>query len=206
MKDLKLFEREFNLIQDMDLQIVVKSYFEEKVPLYFWFDGASSSGKFHPKFSQGEGGLVRHTKAVVAFAEELLQLPPYCDLTDEEKDCVIVACLVHDTIKYGDADIMNQAKYKSHAENGAKTFQEYATIICGYDVNYLIIQAITSHMGKWGKIKPSNDIDSCVHLADYIASRSFIDIPDIINEYAEIGKKYEIGEVIFYYGSEGEPE
>ena len=59
MKNIKLFEREINLIVDEDLRMAVKSYMEEAVPAYFWTDGASSSGKYHPQFAQGEGGLVR---------------------------------------------------------------------------------------------------------------------------------------------------
>ena len=205
MKDLKLFEREFNLIKNEDLRNTTEAYFDEKVPYYFWTDGASSSGKFHPQFSQGIGGLVRHTKAVVMFAEELLKMSPYCDLTDEEKEGVIVACLIHDTIKYGETDIMTKSKYKFHADNGAKAFQEFAITQCGYTPDKKILNAVRTHMGKWGIQKPACLMDDCVHLADYIASRNFIDIEKIRNEYAEVEKANEIGEVIFYYGSEGEP-
>ena len=74
MKNIKLFERELNLIVDEELRMITKAYLDEKVPPYFWEIGASSSGKYHPKFSQNDGGLVRHTKAVVMFAEELLRM------------------------------------------------------------------------------------------------------------------------------------
>ena len=101
MKNIKLFERELSLIVDEELRMQVKSYMEERVPDHFWTDGASSSGKFHPKFAQGVGGLVRHTKAVVMFAEELLRMRSYAYMKDEYKDFVIAACIVHDTMKYG---------------------------------------------------------------------------------------------------------
>ena len=90
MKNIKHFERELNLIVNEDLRMAVKSYMEEATPDYFWTDGASSSGKYHPKFSQGEGGLVRHTKAVVMFAEELLRMSSYAYMREEYKDYVIV--------------------------------------------------------------------------------------------------------------------
>ena len=64
MRNIKLFARELDLIVNDDLRMAVKSYMDEETPDYFWTDGASSSGKYHPQFSQGEGGLVRHTKAV----------------------------------------------------------------------------------------------------------------------------------------------
>ena len=86
MKNIKHFERELNLIVNEDLRMAVKSYMEEATPDYFWTDGASSSGKYHPKFSQGDGGLVRHTKAVVMFAEELLRMSSYSYMKDEYKD------------------------------------------------------------------------------------------------------------------------
>ena len=86
MKNIKLFERELELIVDEELRMVVKAYLLERVPDYFWTDGASSSGKYHPQFAQGEGGLVRHTKAVVMFAEELLRMSSYAYMRDSYKD------------------------------------------------------------------------------------------------------------------------
>mgnify|MGYP007130619309 CR=1 FL=1 len=99
MKDIKLFERELDLIVNEDLRMLTKAYLEERVADYFWEIGASSSGKYHPSFSQNVGGLVRHTKAVVMFAEELLRMNTYAYLNEEYKDYIIVACLVHDTCK-----------------------------------------------------------------------------------------------------------
>ena len=48
MRNIKLFEREINLIVDENLRMATKSYLEEATPDYFWTDGASSSGKYHP--------------------------------------------------------------------------------------------------------------------------------------------------------------
>ena len=74
---VKQFENEIALIQSEDYKMFAKFYFEEYVPNYFWNIGASSSGKYHPKFSQGMGGLVRHTKAVVLFCKELMSFLCY---------------------------------------------------------------------------------------------------------------------------------
>ena len=51
MRNIKLFERELNLIVDEELRMQVKSFLEEGTCDYFWEDGASSSGKYHPAFS-----------------------------------------------------------------------------------------------------------------------------------------------------------
>ena len=188
MKNIKLFEREINLIVDEDLRMAVKSYMEEAVPDYFWTDGASSSGKYHPQFSQGEGGLVRHTKAVVMFAEELLRMSSYAYMKEEYKDYVIAACIVHDTMKYG-IDKFDKAEYKNHAANAAYYFGEWCFANYGFVCSEFLLNAIRSHMGQWSterEDRPFTNIDRCVHLADYMASRSFIDIPQITEEWHNV--------------------
>lgn len=178
------FKRELDLIVNEDLRMMVKSYLEESVPEYFWEIGASSSGKFHPAFSQGKGGLVRHTKAVVMFAEELLRMSSYAFMRDEYKDYVIAACLVHDTAKYG-AKEYDKAEYKNHAPAAAVAFDTWC-ISLDYNCSEFLLNAIASHMGQWSTDRddrPFTNIDRCVHMADYMASRPFIDIPQIVEEY-----------------------
>ena len=178
------FKRELDLIVNEDLRMAVKSYLEESVPEYFWEIGASSSGKFHPAFSQGKGGLVRHTKAVVMFAEELLRMSSYAFMRDEYKDYVIAACIVHDTAKYG-AKEYDKAEYKNHAPAAAVAFDTWC-ISLDYDCSEFLLNAIASHMGQWSTDRddrPFTNIDRCVHMADYMASRPFIDIPQIVEEY-----------------------
>ena len=194
MRNIKLFEREINLIMDEELRMAVKSYMDEETPDYFWTDGASSSGKYHPKFSQGMGGLVRHTKAVVMFAEELLRMSSYAYMKDEYKDYVIAACILHDTCKYGIGEF-DKAEYKNHAANAAKAFAEYAEQVMDYKPSEFLLNAIRSHMGQWSTEKedrPFTAIDRCVHMADYMARRSFIDIPQITEEYNTIACEWAV--------------
>ena len=187
MKNIKHFEREIDLIVNEDLRMMVKSYMEEGTPNYFWTDGASSSGKYHPQFSQGEGGLVRHTKAVVMFAEELLRMSSYAYMRDEYKDYVIAACLIHDTAKYGMYEY-DKAQYKNHATLAAVAFDTWC-ISLDYDCSEFLLNAVASHMGQWSTEKedrPFTNIDRCVHMADYMASRSFINIPGIVEEWEKV--------------------
>ena len=51
----------------------------EGLPSYIWEVGASSTGKYHPAFSLGEGGLLRHTKVAVKIAKVLLENPTFGD-------------------------------------------------------------------------------------------------------------------------------
>ena len=41
------------------------------LPDYFYEIPASSTGKYHPSFSLGDGGLVRHVKAAMFFLEDM---------------------------------------------------------------------------------------------------------------------------------------
>lgn len=66
-------------------------------PAYFWQAPASSSGKNHPWWARTEGGLVRHTKAAVWVGLELLEAYPHYGRG--ERDALIVALLLHDTLK-----------------------------------------------------------------------------------------------------------
>ena len=185
MKNIKLFERELELIVDEELRMVVIAYLLERVPDYFWTDGASSSGKYHPQFAQGEGGLVRHTKAVVMFAEELLRMSSYAYMREEYKDYVIAACILHDTCKYGRREY-NKAEYKNHARNASVAFADWCWIEYGFQPSELLLNAMIAHMGQWSTEKEDRtftNIDRCVHMADYMASRSFIDIPAITEEW-----------------------
>ena len=191
MRTMKLFERELSLIKSESLRCAVYDYMNDPdyVPDYFWTDGASSSGKFHPKMSQGVGGLVRHTKAVVMFAEELLRMSSYAYMKEEFKDFVIAACIIHDTVKYGFDKEIDKSEYANHASNAAQSFAEFCFNNTNYEPHYLLLQAVRSHMGQWStdrEDRPFTSVDRCVHMADYMASRNFIDIPAITEEYHEI--------------------
>lgn len=192
MKNIKLFERELSLIVNEDLRMSVKAYLLDCTPAYFWTDGASASGKFHPKFSHGIGGLVRHTKAVVMFAEELLRMSSYAYMRDEYKDYVIAACILHDTKKYGMGQEIDKDEYKNHARNAAAAFAEFCDLHLDYTPSEFLLNAIAAHMGQWStdrEDRPFTSIDRCVHMADYMASRAFIDIPAITAEWDAVWKE-----------------
>jgi HD superfamily phosphohydrolase YqeK len=191
MNNSKFFEREINLIQSEDLRMFAKHYLNEWCPPYFWEIGASSSGKYHPQFSQGVGGLVRHTKAVVMFAEELLRMSSYMYMQDEHKDFVILACILHDTCKYGQSDY-DKSLYKDHAKNASALVNEAWFDYFGINASEFFLSAIRCHMGQWSERedRPFTNIDRCVHMADFLASRNFIDIPQVTVEYNEINDTF----------------
>ena len=187
MKTLKLFENEIKLIQSEDYRAFMRYYLEDVVPDYFWEIGASSTGKFHPKFSQGVGGLVRHTKAVVMFVEEQMRLNTYSFMLDEYKDYCYMAAIAHDTAKYCKKEY-DKKEYSKHSRNAMELMAEAWADWFKEDIPFLLANAIKSHMGQWSEKedRPFTNVDRCVHMADYMASRNFIDIPQITEEWNEI--------------------
>lgn len=188
MEKSEIFAKEIALIKDKTLQRFTRYYLDNWTPDIFWTTGASASGKFHPDFAKGEGGLVRHTKAVVMFCDELMKMSQWAYMTDARKDIAIMACIFHDTCKYGMTNEVNTAEYKNHAENAAvnvelawnEYFDRYNDPRVKYP--YELMQAIRSHMGQWSTNRddrPFTPVDRLVHLADYVASRNFLSIPEL---------------------------
>lgn len=183
-----LFKREIQLIQSEDYRDFVKWYFDTKVGKWFWASGASSSGKYHPVFAQGEGGLVRHTRSVAMVCEELMRLNTYWYMRDEYKDYARIACLLHDTCKYGAGDEICKDDYRNHGALAAGNVDKAWIEFFEEPAPELLTMAIRSHMGQWVENKedrPFTTLDRLVHLADYIASRSFWDIPTLTAEYEQ---------------------
>ena len=187
MNKSNYFEREIMNITDENLRAFVRYYFNNAVGSWFWLSGASASGKYHPAFTKGAGGLVCHTRAVVWVCEELLRMSTYSYMRTEYKDYARVACLLHDTCKYGTLDAEDKTCYRNHgrlaAENVEKHWNLFFTDI---PCPELLKMAIYSHMGQWVEDKedrPFTNLDRLVHLSDYIASRSFWDIPQLVEEY-----------------------
>jgi len=166
-----MFDEEIDYIEDRKLRKLAKRLVEG-MPSYFFDIPASSSGKYHPQYALGEGGLYRHTKAAVRIAISLLNLEQHAGLP---KDHIIIALIVHDAFKQG-------------AERTDRTVTEHPWLSSNYVRNFdyknkndlsLIASLIESHMGQWtGDIlpKPETDAQKFVHLCDYIASRKFIEV------------------------------
>ncbi len=177
----------------------------EGLPDYIWHVGASSTGKYHPAYSLGEGGLMRHQIAVVRFLNFFFELEQYnTKFTSREMDLMRVAGLVHDGRKSGEQADYERSKFTKFAHP-----IQMANVIRSFDGKYLnhdeiefIAKCIESHMGQWnvdrksGEVldKPTSDYQHFVHLADYLASRKDltmafdnyeqpkVELPDV-NEY-----------------------
>ena len=69
MNKVAILRNEIDFINDELLQEFIEFCVEE-APDYFFEMPASTTGKFHPAYTLGEGGLIKHTKAAVKIAKE----------------------------------------------------------------------------------------------------------------------------------------
>lgn len=169
----------------------VRTFAEECIntmPDYFFTVPASSTGKYHPLFSLGDGGLLRHTCALVRFFNHLMRNDLFSkQFTDKEKDLLRVACMMHDSRKSGTQEEYEANKYTKfmHPMLAATVIREITTQNISDDDKELVANAVESHMGQWNVDprdpnnvlpKPSNKYQKFVHLVDYLASRKDIDV------------------------------
>lgn len=181
---IKVFEKEYLYIKNSDLVSDAK-YLVGHLPDYFFEVDASSTGKYHPKYAAGVGGLTRHVKSACKFAYELLSNPSIGKTYSErEKDLIIIALLIHDGLKYGkgeketytrfDHPILASSYAKENKDNLKMTDEELEKMA----------NSVASHMGPWNTNNYSNVVlplpkkpmEKFVHMCDYLASRRFINL------------------------------
>lgn len=100
-----VFKRELSYIKDLEIRTLTEDLIGT-IPNYFFEIPASSTGKYHPDYALGKGGLVRHTKAACLFAN-ILRIPNPLQLSERMLDCAIAALIMHDTRKSGISDEAN---------------------------------------------------------------------------------------------------
>ena len=153
----------------------------EGLPNYIWEVGASSTGKYHPQYSLGVGGLMRHQIAVVRFLNYFFELEQYTTIGSRKFDLMRVAGLVHDGRKSGEQADYEKSKYTKfdHPIQMANVIRSYDGQYLNHDEIEFIAHCIESHMGQWCSDKKSSTVlpkpldvyQHFVHLADYLASR-----------------------------------
>jgi hypothetical protein len=185
-----LFKDELAYIANESIRKFVISALKA-LPDYFFTIPASSSGKYHPGYALGEGGLVRHTKAAVAMAHVLMGNETIGGkFGQEKKDMVIAALILHDGCKNGMPNtkhtVINHPLVVCEAIETAVVDQDG---IAEKPVRGEIYSLIKTHMGQWNKDrdgnvvlpKPERGLQSFVHMCDYLASRKMIDFNFDVN-------------------------
>lgn len=181
MNKIETFNKEYTYIKNKkyvdNLKIMV-----DLLPDYFFEVPASSTGKYHPEFSLGDGGLVRHTKFAVRIAHEL-----YSDesvtgtFNQNEKDLMIFALVLHDGLKSGlIKEEYTKVDHPVLVANYIKENKDKLTLTDN-EIEF-ICNVIESHMGPWNTDykgnevlpKPINKYQRFVHMCDFLASRKFL--------------------------------
>ena len=183
------FQNELKWINNKEIRKFAV-YMIAELPDYFFVVPASSTGKYHPEYSLGEGGLVRHTKSAVLIAKTLLDLEQYqSEYSEEERDIILTALLLHDGVKHG----LNGSKY-TVSTHPTEMVDFINNFIIKKDLNpwddmittiQLICKCIATHMGEWNKDyktgeevldKPETNMQKFVHMCDFLASRKFLEV------------------------------
>lgn len=181
--NIKVFNSELNFIKNERIKESACTLID-KIPQYFFTEAASSTGKYHPEFSLGIGGLLRHTKAAVRIAKELLDNNSIgYKFTSDEKDLILLALIMHDSVKRGipeerytkfDHPLLASKLIKDNKESLSLSKEELN----------LLTSMIEAHMGEWttdysgNEIlkKPTTKYERFVHMCDYLASRKFLNV------------------------------
>ena len=183
MNKEEMFLDELEYIKDEKLQDSLLKIIES-LPEYWFHVAASSTGKYHPKYSLGEGGLLRHSKAAMRIGYELLGNPSIGEkYTEREKNLMLIALLVHDGLKLGEKEerytrfdhpilmanfiINNQEKYNLEEEDAK-----------------FIADVIKTHMGPWTKDYSGNEVlerpktkyQNFVYMCDFLAAKKFLQV------------------------------
>lgn len=191
------FENELKLIQNPFCKAFAQ-YCVDHIDPRFFEEAASTTGKYHPQYALGLGGLYRHTCAAVQIAESLMQLDCIkqdCSLFDKPDsyvhDAVILALIMHDSCKCGK---YFESKYTLH-DHPVVAFQfvqdlalqmisegEIETPEFIKEFAFNVSNLIITHMGQWTTARwsneilpaPSTNLQKFVHVCDYLASRKFL--------------------------------
>jgi hypothetical protein len=181
-----IFSKELALIKNENVRKFTEAALKV-LPEYFWQVPASSSGKYHPQFDAGEGGLVRHTRATIAMLVQMFRNRNVFPIEGGEQAYAISALILHDGCKNG----LGQEANNTISEHPACVVSflsdkhpEVVAILSG-EQQKAITGAILSHMGQWNTDhntkavilpEPETNLQKLVALCDYIVSRRFVEV------------------------------
>lgn len=184
MNKKELFQKELNYLSNKEYQTSLLKIIES-LPEYWFEKPASSTGKYHPDYALGVGGLLRHSKAAMRIGYELLENPAIGDkYTKREKDLMLMSLLVHDGLKLGEKEekytrfdhpILMGNYIVEHQEEFGLTREDAS----------FMQEVIKTHMGCWTTDYNGNEVleppktkyQNFVHMCDFLASRKCILVP-----------------------------
>ena len=194
----EVFNVELERIKNDNVRVSAESILD-MLPDYFYEIPASSSGKYHPEFSLGEGGLVRHVKVAMRVLEEMFRDEAFGTYDDYTKDLMRMALLLHDGFKSG-------VVYSGHTNSDHPVIMsdfiknnQDKLLITEKDAEF-VSRLILTHMGPWNTDKEGKEImpvpktreELLIHLCDYMASRNFLNVYFKNNEIADSAEREKV--------------
>lgn len=194
MYDVDTFEKELGTIKNESIRDFTRVMLSKALP-YFWVAPSSSTGKYHPKQSNGEGGLVRHTKAAAYFATAFARS---YGLTPKETDYAISAVLLHDLCKYGipggkHTTPKHDKESADYVMNMGKSYVAACDSFTSVDL-IEICKGIAHHTGPWTKHERKKQfpeeytkIETVVHISDMASAQKAVAIEYLSEPTVGIG-------------------
>lgn len=204
---MNLVQPVLDTIENKDIKEFAISLLDS-LPAYIWTVPASSTGKYHPKYSLGDGGLMRHQMAVVRFLNFFFELEQYSSkLTSREMDLMRVAGLVHDGMKSGSQEQFSNSKYTKFEHPILMADKIRKCTGLPQEELDLMADAISKHMGQWNTDKkssivlpkPNEKFSRMLHVADYLASRKCLTM-DFDNYVSEKQEPVDVNTYVLPFG------
>ena len=174
-------QNEVNMITDTAVRTLVQNVLDA-APACFWTMPAATTGKYHPAYALGDGGLIRHTKAVVRLTAHLLNMEGI-DAAMPDYSLAIAAAILHDSCKKNDHETYTAFDHPLRAAELIQTTADLSAM-GGHTMPppaavRTLCAAVACHMGRWNSNNrtgqtlpvPLTHLQRLVHTADYLASR-----------------------------------
>ena len=183
MNKIKIFEELLNKFETDEIKDYCADMIKE-IPDYIFTIPSSTSFKYHNKTQCQPHGQIFHILMFAEIMNYVLELEYVKERTNErQRDCLRCTPIFHDAIKCG----LNGSQYTVHehpmlaGEWVRNTFVEHDV---DANTKAYIARLCESHSGEWTSTKrsktvlpkPENDEQFFVHMCDYLASRSNLDM------------------------------
>lgn len=183
MDKVKVFEGLLNKFETDEIRNYCTDMIKE-IPDYIFTIPSSTSFKYHNKTQCQPHGQIFHILMFAEVMNYVLGLEYVKEKTNErQRDCLRCTPIFHDAIKCG----LNGSRYTVH-EHPILAGEWVRNTSVEHDVDAdtkaYIARLCESHSGEWTSTKrsktvlpkPENDEQFFVHMCDYLASRSNLDM------------------------------
>lgn len=183
MDKVKVFEGLLNKFETDEIRDYCADMIKE-IPDYIFTIPSSTSFKYHNKTQCQSHGQIFHILMFAEVMNYVLGLEYVKEKTNErQRDCLRCTPIFHDAIKCG----LNGSQYTVH-EHPMLAGEWVRNTSVEHDVDAdtkaYIARLCESHSGEWTSTKrsktvlpkPENDEQFFVHMCDYLASRSNLDM------------------------------